>query len=171
MRSLVGFVLLVALVAGVGGCFPPDEWFRSLAKPAWYPSGWVFGPVWTVLYLAIAVAGWRLWVADGGSQAAVPDPDASGEVASDPRITRRIALILWAAQLVLNGLWTPLFFGLHQPLWALVDILTLLAVLAASPGWFRHLSPLAAWLWVPYLLWVGFATALNAALVIGNPSL
>ena len=151
MRSFAVFLLLVLAVAAPGALFPPDVWYAQLVKPSWFPPNWLFAPVWGLLYLAITVAGWKLWFAEPGP-------------------TRRMALILWGAQLVLNGLWSPLFFGLHQPLWALVDILTLLAVLAASPGWFRHLSPLAAWLWLPYGLWVAYATALNAALVIGNPS-
>ena len=70
--------------------------------------------------------------------------------------------------MVLNGLWSPLFFWLHQPLLALINILLLIAVLAASFGWFRQVSVIATWLFVPYALWVGFATALNAAIVILN---
>ena len=149
MRSLAVFILLVAAVAGLGGLFTPDAWYAALIKPAWNPPGWLFGPVWGVLYLAIAVAGWRLW-------------------RSEPGVTRTVCLWLWAAQLLLNGAWTPLFFGLHQPRWALIDILALVAVIAASFGWFRQRSPLAAWLFVPYLLWVLFATALNMALVLLN---
>ena len=70
--------------------------------------------------------------------------------------------------MVLNGLWSPLFFGFHQPLLALIDILMLVAVVAASLGWFRQVRPLAAWLFVPYLMWILFATALNAAIVVLN---
>ena len=147
MRSLVVFVLLVIAVASIGVLVGIDAWYATLIKPAWNPPGWVFGPVWSVLYLAIA--GWRLWKAEPGS-------------------IRNISLSLWFIQLSLNALWTPLFFGLHQPLWALIDILALVAIVSASFGWFRHASPLAAWLFVPYLAWILFATALNASIVILN---
>ncbi len=152
MRSLVsflGFVLLVAVVAGTAAIWSPDAWYAGLHKPSWNPPGWVFGPVWGVLYLAIATAGWRLWQAEAS-------------------VSRTVSMWLWTAQLALNAAWTPLFFGLHQPLVALLDILLLVAVIGASFGWFRQSSQLAAWLFAPYLLWVLFATALNAAIVILN---
>ncbi len=149
MRSLVVFILLVVVVAGLGAFYGPDAWYAALSKPSWNPPGWLFGPVWSVLYLGIAVAGWRLWESERG-------------------VTRTVCLWLWATQMLLNGLWTPLFFGLHQPLWALIDILALVAVVAASFGWFRQRSVLAAWLFAPYLAWLLFATALNAAMVMRN---
>lgn len=149
MRALLLIVLLVVLVAALAGLCRPDAWFQHLVKPSWNPPGWVFGPVWALLYGAIAVAGWRLWQAE-------------------PSTARTASLWLWATQMALNAAWTPLFFGLHLPLWALVDILALGAVITASFGWFRHVSPLAAVLFVPYVVWIGFATALNAAIVILN---
>ena len=149
MRALLGFLGLTYGVAALGACFPPDAWFAQLAKPTWMPPGWVFGAVWTVLYGLIAIAGWKLWQ-------------------SEASIARRMALILWAAQLLINALWSPLFFGLHQPLAALIDILILDALVVASFGWFRQVEMLAAWLFVPYGLWVLGATALNVAIVILN---
>ncbi len=150
MRSLIVYLLLVIAVASIGTLVGPDAWYAALSKPSWNPPGWIFGPVWSVLYLAIAIAGWRLW------RATPHGP------------TRTVSLWLWSIQLVLNAAWTPLFFGLHQPLWALIDILSLVAIVAASFGWFRHCSPLAAWLFAPYLAWLLFATALNAAIVMLN---
>lgn len=149
MRSLLVFILVVVAVASIGGLVGIDQWYATLTKPAWNPPGWVFGPVWGILYLAMAIAGWRLWQAQPGP-------------------TRSVSLSLWSIQLILNALWTPLFFGLHQPLWALIDLLVLVAVVAASFGWFRHASPLAAWLFAPYLAWILFATALNVTIVILN---
>jgi translocator protein len=149
MRALLGFLGLTYGVAALGAGFPPDAWFAQLAKPTWMPPGWVFGAVWTVLYGLIAIAGWKLW-------------------RSEPSGARRMALILWSLQLFINALWSPLFFGLHQPLAALIDILILDALLAASFGWFRQVDVLAAWLFVPYVLWVLCATALNVAIVMLN---
>ena len=149
MRSLGFFVLLVALVAGFGALFPPDAWYRGLPKPSWNPPDWVFPLVWGVLYLGIAVAGWRLWRAPSSPQ-------------------RTVSLWLWGLQLLLNALWTPLFFGLHRPLWALCDLLALFAVLAATPGWFRHVSRPALWIFVVYTLWMLFALALTAAICVGG---
>jgi len=141
MLSLLPFVFAVALVAVIASQFRPDAWFRDLRKPSWNPPGWVFAPVWTTLYLMIAVAGWLVW-----------------QATRDPL---NPALLVWCAQLALNGLWTWFFFGRHRCDHALIDIFALLVsilffiVLAAA------VSPLASALFVPYLLWVGFASALN----------
>ena len=141
MASLLVFVALVALAAYTGASFPPGPWYASLTKPAWTPPDWLFAPVWTALYVAIAVAGWRLWRRTAG------------------RFTP--ALALWGAQLVLNAAWSFVFFGLRRPGWALLDIALLLACIAAFVWSARKASPVSAALFVPYLLWVAFATALN----------
>lgn len=142
--SLAAFVITVAAAATFGAQFSPTAWYEGLAKPAWTPPNWLFGPVWTVLYVGIAVAGWRVW-----------------------RRTERlvVALWLWIAQLVLNACWSLLFFGLHRPDMALVDILVLLATILAFVFVARRHSVLASWLFVPYAVWVSFATALNYAIV------
>jgi translocator protein len=149
MRSLLVFLMVVIALAGLGGFFPPDGWYAALLKPGWTPPGWVFGVIWGLLYPAIAVAGWRLWQAE-------PSPE------------RTISGWLWAIQLVLNAAWSPLFFGAHLPLVALACVLGLLAVLAAALAWFRRVSPLATWLFVPYAAWILVAIALNAAIVALN---
>ncbi len=142
---LVVFVILTAAAAAIGAQFEPGSWYASLNKPQWNPPNAVFGPVWSFLYLLIAIAGWRVWLER-------PQPWAQS------------ALRLWLLQLVLNTLWSWLFFGLHQPLWALIDIVALLATIIffIVKAWPRN-QP-AAWLFVPYALWVAFATALNAAI-------
>lgn len=141
MVSLTVFIAMVAAAALVGTQFGPGPWYVELQKPPWTPPGWLFAPVWTVLYGAIAVAGWTVWRSKAVS------------------VTKPI--LIWLLQLMLNGLWSWLFFGLRRPDLALVDIIALLITIVwfiASAG---KISRVAAWLFVPYALWVGFATALN----------
>jgi translocator protein len=143
--SLVVFLLLAAAAAVFGSQFEPGAWHAALQKPAWNPPNWVFGPVWTVLYVLIAIAGWLAW-----------------------RARHRLLLWLWGVQLLLNALWSWLFFGLHLPFLALAEIVLLLLVIVAFivVAWRRQRA--AAWLFVPYAAWVGFATALNAAIALLN---
>lgn len=141
------FLLLVFLVAQLGWLFPPSEWYADLTRPPFAPPNWVFGPVWTVLYVMIAVAGWLVWQAAGMHSKAVA---------------------MWGAQLVLNALWTPLFFGLHALGLALIEMTLLWLVIAACIVVFRPVSKTAAWLFVPYLAWVSFAWALNAGFWLIN---
>jgi benzodiazapine receptor len=140
LPSLLVLIALVALVAVFGAQFEPGAWYSQLQKPDWNPPSWVFGPVWTALYLGIAVAGWLVW-----------------------RETRRVgpALQLWGLQLVANGLWSWLFFGLHRPGLALIDIAVLLCLIVSFVIASRRYSVVASWLFVPYAIWVGFAAALN----------
>jgi translocator protein len=145
--ALVIFLVLTAVAATFGAQFMPGTWYAGLAKPAWTPPNAVFGPVWTVLYIAIAIAGWLVWRA--------------GRAAP--------ALVLWGIGLVLNALWSWLFFGQNAIGWALLDIAVLWAtilgfVLAAWPR-----SRVASLLFLPYLVWVGYASALNFAIWRLNP--
>jgi len=143
--ALVLWILLCFGAAALGALFPPGSWYADLAKPAWNPPNAWFGPVWTALYLMMGVAAWLVWRRKGWRGA-------------------RVALSLFLVQLVCNALWSWLFFGLHAPLAALVDIVVLwLAILATALAFVRHSRP-AALLLLPYLAWVGFATALNFAL-------
>ena len=138
--SLVVFIAFVAVAAMFGATFRPDAWFAVLSKPDWNPPARVFAPVWTALYLMIAIAGWRVWRGAGRMVA---------------------ALHVWGAQLILNGLWSFMFFGLHRMDIAFVDISLLLALTLLFIPTARRFSLLASWLFVPYAAWVGFATALN----------
>ncbi|GAA4811337.1 TspO/MBR family protein [Nocardioides caeni] len=146
--SLAPFAAAVAAVAVLGGlaASSSSETYRALELPPFAPPSWVFGPVWTVLYVMIAVAGWLAWRADVG----------------------RTGLALWGIQLALNLAWTPLFFAADRYVLALVDIVALLAAVIATIVVFHRRSPVAAYLFVPYVAWVGFATALNAAIVVLN---
>jgi benzodiazapine receptor len=140
--TLVGFVAIVALVAYVSGQSMPGAWYAGLAKPSWTPPSWVFGPVWSVLYLMIAVAGWLIWQAPGA-------------------IAARVS---WVAQLALNGAWSPMMFGLHRIDLALAVIVVLWIAIATLIAVSWRPARWAAILLVPYLAWVSYATALNLAI-------
>lgn len=147
--ALLGFIAAVAAVASTGAFFPPDSWYQSLRKPRWCPPNWLFGPAWTVLYLMIAVSGWLVWRKAGLAGAAG-------------------AFAIYALQLLLNGAWSGIFFGLRRMDLALAELALLwLAILATIVAFAAH-DALAAWLLVPYLAWVTFAGALNAALLRAN---
>jgi len=139
--SLTLFCLLVFLTALVGSSFSPGAWHATLNKASWTPPNWIFGPVWSLLYIAVAVAGWLVW--------------------RQPTARRSALLILWGAQLALNGAWSWFFFGLRAPGLALRDIVVLLFVILSFIAAAYSRNRVAAWLFVPYGLWVGFAAALN----------
>jgi tryptophan-rich sensory protein len=146
--ALGGFIALCFAVAAVGGAVTATSvgtWYAGLAKPPFNPPDWVFGPVWTVLYLMIAVAGWRLWRRRGEAGAG-------------------LALGAWGLQLALNLGWSLVFFGARMIGLALAEILVLLAAILATTLLSWRVDPLAGALFVPYALWVGFATVLNGAL-------
>ncbi|MFJ6483544.1 MULTISPECIES: TspO/MBR family protein [unclassified Streptomyces] len=151
-RALAAFLVATYGVAFAGALASADagEVYRSLERPPWAPPAWVFGPVWTVLYATIAIAGWLVWRC----------PDRPGV---------RRALTWWSAQLLLNLLWTPLFFGARRYGFALADIVLLLAAIGVTAALFRPLHRTAAALLLPYLLWVAYATALSAAIWHLNP--
>ncbi|MHC5003330.1 MAG: TspO/MBR family protein [Planctomycetota bacterium] len=154
MRSVVALGVLLALVAGAaffGAQFTPGEWYQSLRRPPLNPPNWLFGPVWSLLYLAIAVAAFLVWRS--------PDRSAVG-----------LGLGLWAVQLVLNALWSYLFFGLRRPGLALIEIIVLLAVIIVTTVVFFSIRRPAGILFVPYALWVAFATYLNAGYWLLNRS-
>lgn len=146
--GLAPFLLAVALVAVVGGLAAggAQGTYSSLDLPPYAPPSWLFGPVWTGLYVMIGVAGWLLWRAEGWGR----------------------ALTLWTGQLILNLGWTPLFFAAGRYGWALVEIVVLALVLVATIAASWRVSRIAAWLLIPYLVWVSFATALNAGIVVLN---
>lgn len=140
---LAGFMLLCLAVGGLGGWITAQSvirWYPTLNKPEWNPPSWVFGPVWTALYVMMAVAAWLVW--------------------QKPAATRT-AMILFFIQLALNSLWSFLFFGARSPGLALIDILALwLALALAVHAFFKHSSN-AGLLLLPYLAWVSFAAFLN----------
>lgn len=140
--ALVGWIVLTFLASATGAFVSTGGWYAALVKPSWNPPGWLFGPVWTLLYTMMAVAAWQVW-REGGWK------------------TQKRALSLYLAQWALNALWTPLFFGLHRPGLAFVEILALDMAVLGTLAVFWGVKRLAGALLVPYALWVGFATVLN----------
>jgi translocator protein len=143
--ALVGWLALSFTAAAMGGFFLPGEWYAGLRKPSWNPPNWIFGPVWTVLYATMAVAAWLVWKRGGFA-------------------VRRFALSLFLMQLLLNALWSPLFFGLRSPGLAFVDIVLLWLTVLATVVAFWKTRPVTGALLVPYLAWVTFASVLNFAI-------
>lgn len=139
----VGVCLVIGFLSGFATQSSVNDWFLTLNKPNFNPPNWVFAPVWTVLYIMMGVAAGLVW-AKGFHHLWV-----------------KTALYHFGFQLLLNASWSIAFFGFKEPFWALVVIFTLLVLLILTIRWFRIVSKLAAWLLVPYLLWVCFATALN----------
>jgi tryptophan-rich sensory protein len=145
--ALAGFIVITFCAPLAGIVSPPGDWYASLAKPSWNPPSWIFGPVWTALYLMMAVAAWLVWKRDGW----------------------RKAIWFYLAQLALNAAWTPVFFGMHEIGWALMEIIALLLAILITLRAFLHVSKPAAFLLLPYLAWVSFATFLNYTLWRMNP--
>lgn len=152
--GLVGWLLASFVAAALGGLasVSAGSFYRELVRPDWAPPAWLFGPVWTVLYIMIAVAAWLVWRARGWNGA-------------------RGALSLFLVQLAANALWTWIFFAWRLGAFAFVEILALWVLIAATIAAFRRTSRLAAALLLPYLAWVTFATALTWTIWRLNPGL
>lgn len=152
--SLLFFLLACFGVAAFGAQFTPGEWYAALEKPPWNPPAWVFGPVWTVLYVMMAVAGWLVW----------RSPEPPGGARGGWSAGRRAALGAFAVQLALNGAWSWLFFGLHRPALAFAEIVALWLAILLTTILFWRIRAAAGALLLPYLAWVSFAAALNLEL-------
>ena len=146
----MGTCLLVGVSGSLITATSVREWYPLLQKPSWTPPSAAFGPVWTALYLLMGVSAWLIWRDSTGS-------------------TRRTALLIFVIQLVLNGTWSFLFFGLRDPGWAALEIILLWISIVATMLAFARISRLAMGLLVPYLLWVSYAAALNIAIWTLNP--
>ncbi|UVC12604.1 tryptophan-rich sensory protein (plasmid) [Rhizobium sp. TH2] len=143
LRILVLFLLVVIGVGiGIGLAIQPGTWYAALRKPSFNPPNWIFGPAWTALYVLIAIAGWRTWRLEGHSSR---------------------SMRFWTIQMLLNWIWTPLFFGAHQMMAGLVVIVVLLLAILLFIVTTR--DTVARLCFVPYALWVGFASLLNASLL------
>ena len=152
---LLGFIGLTQAV-GISGAFPTSKaiksgWYKRLKQPDWQPPSNVFAPVWTILYLTMAIAAWRIW------RKRDEEPDAV-----------KTALTLWGSQLALNAAWSWLFFGARKPKLALAEIIALWAAIAATATAFWRIDRTASALLWPYLAWVSFASALNATIAARN---
>ncbi|WP_339613469.1 TspO/MBR family protein [uncultured Rubinisphaera sp.] len=143
--GLVVFIIVCLSAGGLGAIATTPEiegWYKMIAKPSWNPPGWIFGPVWTTLYIMMAIAVWLVWKQAGFKAAKLP-------------------LNSFGVQLLLNVAWSWIFFGMHRPGWAFAEIIVLwLAILATTILFFKK-SKIAGGLMVPYLAWVSFASVLN----------
>jgi translocator protein len=145
--ALLTWIALCFVVAGLGGRWTAGEipgWYQGLRRPAFSPPNWIFGPVWTILYILMAVAAWRVWLAT-------------------PSVLRSWGLGLFLVQLTLNLAWSWIFFHCHALGRSLMEIVLLWAAIGATTLVFAEIEPLAAWLLAPYWAWVSFAIVLNAA--------
>lgn len=143
----VAFIVVVCAVGGVIGVnSTPDAWYQALNKAPWNPPNWIFGPVWFTLYVLIGIAGARTFLrAPSGS-----------------------AMMLWGGQMLLNWAWSPIWFRLHAPWPAFVVIVTIFALIVAFIAASWRPDRVSAWLFVPYALWVAFASTLNLAIALLN---
>ena len=156
-RPILRLVLCLALCLGVGAVgavatYPEiPTWYAGLAKPSWTPPNWAFPVVWNTLYVAMGVSLWMLW------ERTPPSPE------------RSTAIGLFVLQLALNAAWSPVFFKLHQTRLALAIIVAMIVAVAATIGKAWNVHRAAAWLLVPYLAWITYASTLNAGIVALNP--
>lgn len=144
--KLIIAILLPLLVGATSGFFTTTgvgSWYQTIQKPSWNPPNWIFGPVWTTLYILMGIALFLVWKAD-----------------TNPG-TKRIAIVLFALQLVFNFFWSFIFFNQHAIGWALVEIIGMWLLILATIFAFAGISKTAAWLLVPYISWVSFAALLN----------
>ncbi len=151
--GLIAAIVIVELIGNIGTLFTLPAigtWYAGLVKPAFNPPNWVFAPVWTVLFALIGIALYLVWEARKKNKRA------------------RVALQAFDLQLALNVFWSFLFFGLHSPLYGLVDIVLLFLAILLTIAEFRRVSRSAAYLLIPYLLWVAFATLLNFSIWMLN---
>jgi tryptophan-rich sensory protein len=149
MNNIAKLIIAVAIPVAVGassGFFTASgvsSWYQTINKPSWNPPGWIFGPVWTTLYIMMGIAFYLVWKADAGSA------------------LKKSAIILFAVQLLLNFFWSFIFFNQHQVGWALVEILMMWVFILLTIFAFAPVNKTAAWLLVPYISWVSFASILN----------
>lgn len=157
--ALLGWLALVAVAGAVGALASRNssEFYDVVTTPAWAPPGWLFGPVWTALYILMGIAAWLVW----REQPALPEG----------RSHRQRGLVLFVGQLVLNALWTWLFFAWRDGAAAFAEIIVLWLAIVLTMWYFGRVRPLAAYLLVPYLAWVTFAAALTWAVWQRNPGL
>jgi benzodiazapine receptor len=150
MSKALTYLVFIAIALGGGIAIGvnnlPGEWYQSLAKPPFNPPNWIFGPAWSILYVLIGIAGARTWM----------------------RGNLSVGMLIWAGQMVVNFLWSPFFFGLQMPPVALAIILVLWVLILAFIANRWNADKIAAWLFLPYLAWVSFATLLNGSIVYLN---
>jgi translocator protein len=141
-------IILCLLAGAIGSIFTSKSiptWYATLKKPSFNPPNYLFGPVWTILYILMGIAAYLIWTSGWNS-------------------VTKIALAVFAVQLILNTAWSILFFGLQNPFIAFIEIIFLWLAIVATIVLFYRISPAASYLLIPYLLWVSFASVLNFAI-------
>jgi tryptophan-rich sensory protein len=160
MKNIISLVFCVSICLAVGGLSgyatqsSITTWYLALNKPFFNPPNWIFGPVWTLLYIFMGIALWLIW----NSEIKSPEDNK----------TRSKAIIVFVVQLFLNFLWSILFFGMKSPFFALIDIVLMLIAITITIIIFRKINTKTTWLLVPYFAWVSFATLLNASILVLN---
>ena len=139
----IGITLLVGSLGGFFTSSAVKGWYAMANKPSFNPPNWIFAPVWTFLYLLMGISLYLVWKSNAAKK------------------LKQMALTFFTIQLVLNFFWSIIFFYAHQPGWAFVEIIALWAMILLTILWFGISSPTAAWLLVPYICWVSFASVLN----------
>jgi tryptophan-rich sensory protein len=150
ITKLIVSIAIPLIAAGIGSFFTSSKipaWYAALQKPAFNPPNWIFGPVWTILFIMMGIALYLVWTSGKANTA---------------------ALWIFGIQLGLNVLWSILFFGMQSPLWAFVDIIALWLAILATIISFYSVSATASYLLIPYILWVSFATILNWKIMVLN---
>jgi benzodiazapine receptor len=143
-------VELVGILGSFSTVNSVSTWYATLTKPSFNPPGWIFGPVWTLLYLLIGISFYLIWTSKAKSE------------------LKTKAYIIFAIQIILNGIWSPIFFGMHQILLALIIIILMLVSITLNFIAFHRISEKASYLLLPYWLWVCFATLLNYSIFLLN---
>lgn len=141
---LIGFIVLCNLIGSIGAFWTSSDgmWYGGISKPDFNPPNWVFGPVWTLLFSLMGISLYFVWIAPSSS-------------------IRSIALTLFGVQFLFNILWSYLFFGAHNPFWSLIEIFILLVFIFITGIYFYIVNKFAGYLFIPYFLWVSFASFLN----------
>ncbi len=149
--ALIAFMVLCVIISTASAAVTSTsvtDWYPTLEKPFFTPPNWLFGPAWSLIYALIAISGWRVW-------------SKTGLLA---HTGGRKIFIIYGVQLTLNLFWSFLFFGAESPLAGLIDIVPLFAMIIVNIVVFARVDRIASWMMVPYAVWVGYATLLNAAI-------
>ncbi|HOJ31519.1 MAG TPA: tryptophan-rich sensory protein [bacterium] len=151
--KLAASIVLCLLAGAIGSIFTSSSvgnWYRTLNKPIFNPPDWIFAPVWTLLYIMMGISLFMVWTAEM------------------EKSLKRMAFLIFAIQLILNILWSVLFFGLQNPVLSLIEIFVLWIAILIAILVFKKISILSAFLLMPYLAWVTFAAFLNYSIVTLN---
>ncbi|MBO6620822.1 MAG: tryptophan-rich sensory protein [Balneola sp.] len=146
----IALCLLIGFLSGISTSESISGWYSSLEKPFFNPPNWIFGPVWTFLYILMGMALGKIW-----------SSDISGK-------EKNKAIFVFGSQLVINALWSIFFFGMQNPILAFIDIIILIILIVYTIKLFKPINRMASWLLYPYLVWVSFATVLNLSIILLN---